>query len=152
MDVVRHHGGAPANFLEIGGEAYRLSKEALEKAEGELKKLKNMSPMSAEATVVRNYVDWLLKAPWKKRSKVLRDLNRAEGVLEEDHLPFLVFFSSQERTQTAPRHIPARLDARQLVDGRHQIDASSQGRFIAPRFYLARPTKHNRCSHTGIVG
>jgi ATP-dependent Lon protease len=44
-----------------------------------------MSPMSAEATVVRNYVDWLLKAPWKKRSKVLRNLNRAEEVLEEDH-------------------------------------------------------------------
>jgi ATP-dependent Lon protease len=62
-----------------------MSSEAKEKATAELNKLKLMSPMSAEATVVRNYIDWLLKAPWKKRSKVLRDLNRAEEVLEEDH-------------------------------------------------------------------
>ncbi len=62
-----------------------MTKEAREKATSELNKLKLMSPMSAEATVVRNYIDWLLKAPWKKRSKVLRDLNRAEEVLEEDH-------------------------------------------------------------------
>jgi ATP-dependent Lon protease len=62
-----------------------MSKEAKEKATSELNKLKLMSPMSAEATVVRNYIDWLLKAPWKKRSRVLRDLNRAEEVLEDDH-------------------------------------------------------------------
>jgi ATP-dependent Lon protease len=62
-----------------------MPKEAKDKATSELNKLKLMSPMSAEATVVRNYIDWLLKAPWKKRSKVLRDLNRAEAVLEEDH-------------------------------------------------------------------
>ena len=62
-----------------------MTKEAKEKATSELNKLKLMSPMSAEATVVRNYVDWLLKAPWKKRSKVLKDLSRAEEVLEEDH-------------------------------------------------------------------
>ena len=62
-----------------------MSKEANEKATSELKKLKLMSPMSAEATVVRNYIDWLLKAPWKKRSKVLKDLKRAEEILEEDH-------------------------------------------------------------------
>jgi ATP-dependent Lon protease len=62
-----------------------MSKEAREKATSELNKLKLMSPMSAEATVVRNYIDWLLKAPWKKRSKVLKDLSRAEEVLEEDH-------------------------------------------------------------------
>ena len=69
------------NKIEKAG----MTKEAKEKATSELNKLKLMSPMSAEATVVRNYVDWLLKAPWKKRSKVLRDLNRAEEVLEEDH-------------------------------------------------------------------
>ena len=62
-----------------------MSKEARDKATSELNKLKLMSPMSAEATVVRNYIDWLLKAPWKKRSKVLKDLKRAEEVLEEDH-------------------------------------------------------------------
>jgi ATP-dependent Lon protease len=59
--------------------------EAKEKAVSELNKLKMMSPMSAEATVVRNYIDWLLKAPWKKRTRVLKDLARAEQVLEEDH-------------------------------------------------------------------
>ena len=69
------------NKIENAG----MSKEAKEKASSELNKLKMMSPMSAEATVVRNYVDWLLKAPWKKRSKVLRDLSRAEEVLDEDH-------------------------------------------------------------------
>ena len=71
--------------LETKIEKAGMTKEAREKASSELNKLKLMSPMSAEATVVRNYVDWLLKAPWKKRSKVLRDLNRAEEVLEEDH-------------------------------------------------------------------
>jgi len=63
----------------------RLSKEAREKAETELKKLRQMSPMSAEATVVRNYLDWLLGIPWKKRSKVRNDLAFAEEVLNADH-------------------------------------------------------------------
>ncbi len=63
----------------------RLSKEAREKATAELKKMKAMSPMSAEATVVRNYLDWLLGIPWKKRSKVKRDLSHAESVLNADH-------------------------------------------------------------------
>jgi ATP-dependent Lon protease len=71
--------------LEAKIEKAGMTKEAKEKATSELNKLKLMSPMSAEATVVRNYVDWLLKAPWKKRSKVLKDLNRADEVLEEDH-------------------------------------------------------------------
>ena len=69
------------NKIEKAG----MSKEGKEKATSELNKLKLMSPMSAEATVVRNYIDWLLKAPWKKRSKVVKDLSRAETVLEEDH-------------------------------------------------------------------
>ncbi|MGB3338076.1 MAG: endopeptidase La [Devosia sp.] len=63
----------------------RLSKEAKTKAEAELKKLKSMSPMSAEATVVRNYLDTLLGLPWGKKSKVKRDLVLAEKVLDEDH-------------------------------------------------------------------
>src|SRR5437870_11784991 len=63
----------------------KLSKEARTKADGELKKLKTMSPMSAEATVVRNYLDWLLSLPWGKKSKVKRDLKLAEDVLNEDH-------------------------------------------------------------------
>ncbi len=63
----------------------RLSREARQKADAELKKLKTMSPMSAEATVVRNYLDWLLTLPWGKKSKVKRDLIYAEKVLDEDH-------------------------------------------------------------------
>src|SRR5689334_25098674 len=63
----------------------KLSKEAREKAQAELKKLRAMSPMSAEATVVRNYLDWLLSIPWELRTKVKRDLRVAEKVLNEDH-------------------------------------------------------------------
>ncbi len=63
----------------------KLTKEAREKALGELKKLRAMSPMSAEATVVRNYLDWLLSIPWKRRSKLKADLSFAEKVLNEDH-------------------------------------------------------------------
>ncbi|MHC5230425.1 endopeptidase La [Brucella sp. LJL56] len=63
----------------------KLSKEAREKAQAELKKLRSMSPMSAEATVVRNYLDWLLSIPWGKKSKIKQDLNFAEGVLGDDH-------------------------------------------------------------------
>ncbi|NOZ53713.1 MAG: endopeptidase La [Gammaproteobacteria bacterium] len=62
-----------------------MSKEAKTKAESELNKLKMMSPMSAEATVVRNYIDWLVNVPWKKRSKVRNNLIEAEAVLEADH-------------------------------------------------------------------
>ena len=62
-----------------------MSKEAKEKADSELSKLKMMSPMSAEATVVRNYIDWLVGVPWKKKSKVRNDLAAAEDILEEDH-------------------------------------------------------------------
>ncbi len=63
----------------------KLSKEAREKALAEVKKLRQMSPMSAEATVVRNYLDWLLGIPWGKRSKVKKDLSYAEEVLDADH-------------------------------------------------------------------
>jgi len=62
-----------------------MSRDAREKADSELNKLKMMSPMSAEATVVRNYIDWLVSVPWKKKSKIRRDLAEAEQVLEEDH-------------------------------------------------------------------
>jgi ATP-dependent Lon protease len=63
----------------------KLSKEAREKATAEFKKLRNMSPMSAEATVVRNYLDWMLSIPWKKRTKVKKDITNAHQVLDADH-------------------------------------------------------------------
>ncbi|TWA65896.1 ATP-dependent proteinase [Azospirillum brasilense] len=63
----------------------RFSKEARDKALAELKKLRSMSPMSAEATVVRNYLDWMLSIPWKKRTKVKKDLKLAQKILDADH-------------------------------------------------------------------
>ena len=63
----------------------KLSKEAREKAQHEVKKLRQMSPMSAEATVVRNYLDWLLSIPWNKKSKIKKDLTLAEQILDADH-------------------------------------------------------------------
>lgn len=63
----------------------KLSKEAREKAQAELKKLRNMSPMSAEATVVRNYLDWILSLPWGKKTKIKTDIKAAEKILNEDH-------------------------------------------------------------------
>jgi len=71
--------------LEAKIKKTKLSKEAREKAMAELKKLRSMSPMSAEATVVRNYLDWILSIPWKKRSKIKNDVVEAEKVLDADH-------------------------------------------------------------------
>ncbi|MFV0243655.1 MAG: endopeptidase La [Qingshengfaniella sp.] len=78
-------GSNELSELEDRIAATKLSKEAREKAEGELKKLKNMSPMSAEATVVRNYLDWILSIPWGVQSRVKKDLGRAEQTLDADH-------------------------------------------------------------------
>ncbi len=71
--------------LEAKVEETKLSKEAREKVDAEIKKLKNMSPMSAEATVVRNYLDWILGIPWGVKSRVKKDLNAAQKVLDNDH-------------------------------------------------------------------
>jgi ATP-dependent Lon protease len=78
-------GGNELSELEQKIAKAGMPKEARDKATAELAKLKLMSPMSAEATVVRNYIDWLVRAPWKKRTKILKDIARAEKVLEEDH-------------------------------------------------------------------
>ena len=78
-------GRDEAAELEAKIKATKLSKEAREKALAELKKLRTMSPMSAEATVVRNYLDWILSIPWKKNSRVKRDITEAEKVLDADH-------------------------------------------------------------------
>ncbi|NRF68629.1 endopeptidase La [Aquincola sp. S2] len=77
--------GADLEELEKKIKAARMSKEARKKADGELKKLKLMSPMSAEATVVRNFIDTLIGLPWSKKSKIKHDLPLAEQVLNEDH-------------------------------------------------------------------
>jgi ATP-dependent Lon protease len=78
---------APNEIEELAGKIEKagMPKEAKEKAKSELNKLKMMSPMSAEATVVRNYVDWLVSVPWKKRNRISRDIVKAEQVLNEDH-------------------------------------------------------------------
>jgi ATP-dependent Lon protease len=84
----------------------KLTKEAREKAVAEMKKLRQMSPMSAEATVVRNYLDWMLSLPWKKPTKVLRDVKKAQVVLDEDHYGLekvkeriLEYLAVQQRTK-----------------------------------------------------
>ena len=77
--------GADLDELDKKVKAARMPKQARTKAEGELKKLKLMSPMSAEATVVRNYIDTLVNLPWKKKSKINNDLANAQKVLDEDH-------------------------------------------------------------------
>ena len=86
----------------------KLSKEAKEKVEGEIKKLRNMSAMSAESTVVRNYLDWILSIPWGKRSRVRKDLKEAEGMLDLDHYGLtkvkeriLEFLAVQQRSPKA---------------------------------------------------
>ncbi len=78
-------GKDEAAELEAKIRVTKLSKEAREKAQAELKKLRSMSPMSAEAAVVRNYLDWILAIPWKKRSKIKNDIFEAERVLNADH-------------------------------------------------------------------
>ena len=78
-------GGDELSELESRIAATKFSKEAKEKAESELKKLRQMSPMSAEVTVVRNYLDWMLSIPWGKKSRIKKDLNRAEDILNADH-------------------------------------------------------------------
>lgn len=83
----------------------RLSKDAREKAKGEVKKLRQMSPMSAEATVVRNYLDWVLSVPWDKRSRVKKDIKAAKKILDHDHFGLekvkeriLEYLAVQQRT------------------------------------------------------
>ena len=78
---------APNEMEELAGKIAKsgMPGETRKKADAELGKLKMMPPMSAEATVVRNYIDWLLNVPWKKRSKISRDIGKAEQILEEDH-------------------------------------------------------------------
>ncbi len=78
-------GQDDASEYEEKIEATKLSKEAREKSLAELKKLRSMSPMSAEATVVRNYLDWMLSIPWGKKSRIKKDLGAAQKVLDDDH-------------------------------------------------------------------
>ncbi|HET6724759.1 MAG TPA: endopeptidase La [Gammaproteobacteria bacterium] len=85
MGDLEEGGPNEADDLEKRIERAGMPKEARDKAVGELKKLKLMPPMSAEATVVRNYIEWLTNVPWKKRSRIRHDLAAAEKVLEADH-------------------------------------------------------------------
>ncbi len=77
--------GDEVKELERRVKKKKMSKEAAAKARQEVKKLKMMTPMSAEATVVRNYIEWLINLPWYKKSKITTDIEKAEGILDEDH-------------------------------------------------------------------
>ncbi|MCK5384057.1 MAG: endopeptidase La [Alphaproteobacteria bacterium] len=92
--------------LEEKIEKTKMPKEAKERAKSEIKKLRQMSPMSAEATVVRNYLDWLLNVPWAKRSRVKKDIRKAKAVLDKDHYGLekvkeriLEYLAVQQRTR-----------------------------------------------------
>ena len=92
--------------LEEKIEKTKMPKEAKERAKAEMKKLRQMSPMSAEATVVRNYLDWLLNVPWNKRSRVKKDIRKAKSVLDKDHYGLekvkeriLEYLAVQQRTR-----------------------------------------------------
>lgn len=90
MKAIQKELGDDDNFADVKEIEARIKEKklpeaALKKVEKELRKLKNMNPMSAEATVVRNYIDWTLDIPWHEKSKLKGDLNRAEEVLDEDH-------------------------------------------------------------------
>lgn len=92
--------------LEKKIEETKLTKEAADKAKAELKKLRQMSPMSAEATVVRNYLDWILTVPWNKRSRVKKDIKEAKHILDKDHFGLekvkeriLEYLAVQQRSQ-----------------------------------------------------
>lgn len=92
--------------LEKKIEETKLSKDGKERAQAELKKLRQMSPMSAEATVVRNYLDWILSLPWSKRSRVKKDIKQAKKILDQDHYGLervkeriLEYLAVQQRTK-----------------------------------------------------
>jgi len=103
--------------LEARIKKTRLSKEAREKALGEVKKLRSMSAMSAEAAVIRNYLDWIVSLPWKKQTKLLHDLKHAENILNDDHYGLekvkeriLEYLAVQQRTRDikGPNPLPRR--------------------------------------------
>src|SRR5438477_287398 len=120
----------------------KFSKEAHDKAIAELKKLRSMSPMSAEATVVRNYLDWMLSLPWHKRSKIKRDIKGAERVLNADHFGLekvkeriLEYLAVQQRIKKMKGPILC-------LDGQHAAHAAAadgpHGDHPAPRLYRGR--------------
>ena len=99
-------GASELDELETKLKALKLPKVVLEKGEAELKKLRNMGPMSAEATVVRNYLDWIIALPWKKASRLKRDIDAARAILDEDHYGLdkvkdriIEFLAVQQRTK-----------------------------------------------------
>src|SRR6516164_1812348 len=112
----------------------KLSKEAREKATHELKKLRQMSPMSAESTVVRNYLDWLLSTPWAKRSKIKKDLKLAQEVLDNDHFGLekvkeriVEYLAVQQRANKDRAHpVPGR-PGRRRQDLTRQVDREGDG-------------------------
>ena len=126
--------------LEAKIKKTRLSKEAREKALGELKKLRAMSPMSAEATVVRNYLDWMLSIPWKRRSKIRNDVDEAETVLEADHYglekvkernPRIPGGAGPQREDARPDPVPRR-PPRRRQDVARKIDRQGHGAQLRP--------------------
>ena len=121
--------------LEEKIEKTKFTKEARDKATAELKKLRQMSPMSAEATVVRNYLDWMLGIPWGKRSKIKKDLLGAQVMLDDDHFGLdkvkeriVEYLAVQQRANklTGPDPVPRR-SSRRRQDLARQVHRQGDG-------------------------
>ena len=130
-------GGNELTELEERIAKTKLSKEARTKADAELKKLKQMSPMSAEATVVRNYLDWLVGLPWGKKSKVKKDLVLAEEVLEHPEREARVPGSGDGPDQ-APAHASKRQNRGNAVT---QSQCPSPNRAVCSKGWVERLSK-----------
>ena len=133
----------------------KLSKEARDKATAELKKLRQMSPMSAEATVVRNYLDWLLSIPWNKRSKIKKDLNIAENVLDSEHFGLekvkeriIEYLAVQSRANKLTGPILCLVGpSRRRQDLAWQVDRQGHGPRIRPHVAWRRARRSRNRGH-----
>ena len=172
MKAIQRELGEGSDREEDDGDNFRsrilatkFSKEAKVKALSELRKLRNMSPMSAESTVVRSYIEWLLDVPWKKNSRVNRDLKKAEAILDEDHFGLekvkeriLEHLAVQQRTKRGHGQIlclvgPPGVGKTSLGESvaratRPEIRAGGAGRDPG-RSRNSRPPSHVRRVHAG---
>jgi len=132
--------GTDFDELEKKIKAAHMPKEARTKAEAELKKLRLMSPMSAEATVVRNYIDVLVGLPWKKKTKISADLKKAEVVLEEDH------YGLDKVKERILNTLPC--NNGEQIEGPHPLSGwpAGCGQNIAGAVYRARHPTANLCA------
>ena len=119
-------------------DALGMPEEAKEKTQSELNKLKNMAPMSAEATVVRSFIDWMVSIPWSKKSRVRKDLQAAQKILDEDH------FGLTEVKERIVEYLAVQNRTSQVQRARYCVLSALQG-WVKPaweRVLLGQPTEN----------